>query len=1034
VKRFIGRILDQRYRIDQFIGEGARGAVFQGYDLDTQREVAIKILNPNFAGQPELEPAIAVWRQTAPQLNHPNIAKTLHIKIGNPSYIVAELLVVANLRQQLAAPNLVERLQVLQQACLILDYIHQQHIFHRELKPENIFVGPLSKGADFSKPILSDVGLPSFADLGYERMLNVEGSIKTEALRRTLTYLSPEQARGQAADARSDIYALGVMLYEMATEEAPFEVNTVSQARRKHSDALPQPPRSRRPDLPEALEQIILKALAKNPDDRYQSAAELAEVLAKVISHIRSTATESNGNVAPPPKPVLAVKPSLHPAEPKAKVSTEPAEAKPEPIKIDYNVAGYLFVTPGESTPFAFVITNQTDSIKDFDLSIEGIPTAWVTNLPSRLELNPYQAREIRLNVEPPLSSASRAGQHTLIIQVRSSQLPGIKGTMAKPIVLSRFIQFSCELLSEKKRLDAGSVGRVGIHNQGNSAETFLVRWNEESGKLKFKPAREKVHISAGKKVAIPFVAVPDQALTIGAMPLIQNLERHAFTVSVSLDDENKVCEGEITTHGLIPTRFGFYFVTALLLLTLACALLQWVFVPPEIENVVLNPLQPNCHQPFAISWLINQNAWGVKVDVLANSMRIAAGLGPREQYYFPEGVPQPYTLSVEAYNWFGRDTQSVRVCGLNDATLTVSPLQVTDGASAIAPPDAPIMIPEGAPILVQWSTLNAKTVMVEPFGILQPEEFSGSRIDAPRRDTTYRLTATNGTDPPVVIERVVKVIAGSAPQVEFKVEPSVITLGQDKLITITWQLTNTTSAAIQPDIGTIFPCDPALNLPCNQRVIAAPTRDTIYTLVAQNTARVITSTAKVTTVRAEKPEIIDFTAAPPVVVSGVNQSVKLIWSTKGAAIVRIEPDIGVMPPSGSIEIPAPVADATYTLSAENSDMPADVRSVTIKVQAAPTPVVNSFTVVGDTLILIDQDNRDEELEIVLSWDVSNVTANDQVTITRNFDGKKIQGISGTVTDRVPAVSRTVVYTLFARNNYNLSATASVEVTIQKRQ
>lgn len=150
--------------------------------------------------------------------------------------------------------------------------------------------------------------------------------------------------------------------------------------------------------------------------------------------------------------------------------------------------------------------------------------------------------------------------------------------------------------------------------------------------------------------------------------------------------------------------------------------------------------------------------------------------------------------------------------------------------------------------------------------------------------------------------------------------------------------------------------------------------------------------------------------------------------------MVRIDPDVGVFPPSGQWELPAPIADTTYTLIAENEEMRSDAAAVTIKVQNPAPPVINSFTVLGESQIIIDEDDREAEVEIVLSWDVDNVTENDQVTITRGYDGKVVANwVSGSTVDRVPAISRSIDYFLFARNNFNQTVSASVKVTIRER-
>lgn len=1039
---FTGRILDQRYRIDNLLGEGGRGASYQAYDLQRQCNVAVKILDRTYISPLELQEKFTAWREPAVLLDHPDIIRPLEINVtrtGLPIYIVSEFVPGGDLGKSQAKLDLVEVIQIVRQVCPILDYAHQRHVFHKALKPENILLDGFINGSCFRRPLVSDLGLPPVTDLGLKKLLALEVKFSPTTLKRTLMYLSPEQARDEPVDARTDIYVLGVLLYELSLGQVPFKVDTVMQAVRHHAQVPPPPPRDLWPGIPEQLEGIILKALAKDPDERYQNGAELAEALAGITEETRLIRPKQP-DVPPPPQKAAYLPPSIEKPRPVPastpppernrardgqspsvdKITPRPESNRPrqESIKVDYNIAGHLSVTPGESTSFAFVITNQMDTPQEIQLSVDGIPAAWIPDLPSRLKLTPHQSYEVRVAISPPRSSRSQEGRYDLSIQLYCPELSGLSSMIIKPITLTRFAQFSTKLLPVKKRLEAGKTGRVVIHNQGNAHENFLVRWQDETGRLKFKPSRERVRIPAGKEVAIPFQAVPDRVLTIGAMPLIQNLERHPFSISVSLDDEHKTCEGEILTRGLVPTRFGAYFVILILLVALVSVLGVFLARPPRIENMVFNPLQPNCNQPFTASWLIKDGAWGVKVDLLADSMRIAAGLDPRGQYFFTEGVPRPYLLTVEAKNLFGSDSKSVRVCSI-DANLTVSPTVVR----------------EGEPVVVQWNAVNAEAVRLEPFGYLNKEEFTGSKVDFPHQRTTYRLTATDGLGSPIVAEQTVEVSPGSNPQVQLKVEPAVVTLDYDKLITLTWELENADTASIEPGVGAVIPCDTASDQSCNQRVLPAPTHDTVYTLVAQNVARTITSTAKVTVVKIETPKIINFSAEPPVITIGVNPSVTLSWQTSGANSIRIDPDIGEVPPSGEKQIPAPGADTTYTLTAQNGQIAPDVEAVTIKVQAASPPVINSFTVVGENQILIDEDNRDQEIEIKLSWDVANVTDNDQVFITRSFDAKTIASrVSGSTIDRIPAISREVIYTLFAQKSDGQTATGSVKVIIQQRE
>jgi serine/threonine protein kinase len=308
---FLGKTLGN-YRIDRLLGEGGMGAVYQAYDLALEREVAIKLIHPHFARKPEFRERFLQEARLMARLNHPGIVQVYILgKENDLFYLPMEFINGGNLRQLLDGLiqqrkwiPLNEAVLMMRQLCRTVQYAHQHGVLHRDLKPANLMI----------KPEPSD-GLPFrivITDLGLAKLLQGLGMTQEGTYLGTPAYMSPEQASGQNTDPRSDVYSLGILLYELAVGRLPFPIRTITEAVRYHTREMPPSPCSVRPELPGSLEQVIMNALEKDPNRRYPSAVAMADILAEtliatanvaeiVTQHDSSLVTEYDRSVLGPP-------------------------------------------------------------------------------------------------------------------------------------------------------------------------------------------------------------------------------------------------------------------------------------------------------------------------------------------------------------------------------------------------------------------------------------------------------------------------------------------------------------------------------------------------------------------------------------------------------------------------------------------------------------------------------------------------------------------------------------------------------------
>jgi serine/threonine-protein kinase len=262
----IGQRLANRYEIQAVIGYGGMGVVYRGYDALLRRTVAVKVLPPQLTIDPVFVQRFQHEAITAANLRHPHIVTIYDVGAQDGVYyIVMEYLEGMTLDQWLIQHGALSPQQasaIVAQVADALDHAHAEGIVHRDIKPSNIMV--------------DSRGHATLMDFGLVRAGEGTGLTRSSLVVGTPEYMAPEQALGQAVDGRTDIYALGAVIYKLLTGAAPFVRSTPLAIAHAHAYEPPAPLRELRPDLPKAVEAVVLKALAKKPADRYQRASALA--------------------------------------------------------------------------------------------------------------------------------------------------------------------------------------------------------------------------------------------------------------------------------------------------------------------------------------------------------------------------------------------------------------------------------------------------------------------------------------------------------------------------------------------------------------------------------------------------------------------------------------------------------------------------------------------------------------------------------------------------------------------------------------
>ena len=534
--------LASRYRLDDVLDRSGLGAVFKAYDKKLGIDVAIKVIDLKRVDEPALEERVQQEVRTAIKLDHPNIVKIYDYgQVGSMLYIIMEYIPGYDLEQ--ARPSfkhvpLNQLLQLCRHLCLTVDYLHQHGVLHPGTKPKNIMLKP-------DKTNEGQMWHPVLINLGFLRP-NQE-VIKTGhiSVRRLIYLVSPELLLGHRTDLRSDVYSLGILLYDILVGQPPFWPSNLEEAIHLHVETPPPAPRSLKPDLPESVEKVLLRALAKDPAERYLSLKGLAQDLSECLDAL--TLPDKQAQPAPPALPMADLNISL--------------DTRPQTV------------VPGEAVAYRMLLHNNGVQDDYRQVRVDGIPAEWVTVSPATTVLSPQEREEVEIEIRPPLSPQSRAGRRSLTFQVVNQHDPGQIEEIKTVLTIAPFYQFESNLWPQE--LSGEQIAQVTIENQGNTAASYTIQPKDDN-RLKFQPTRQQLKLDVGDK------GTADIKVAFHRRYLVGDVQTHTFSVVVTDTNQQSVTHsGQITDGGRFPVRWAL--VSLLALMLCACAALVLYLQAPAL-------------------------------------------------------------------------------------------------------------------------------------------------------------------------------------------------------------------------------------------------------------------------------------------------------------------------------------------------------------------------------------------------------------------------------------------------------------------
>ena len=509
----IGQVIGH-YRLDEVIGQGGMGSVYVAYDQHLQRNVALKLLHPHLANEPNFRNLFIQEAKTAASLRHDHIVQIFHSSSHDDEhlFIAMEWIEGGSLRQYLQTQETIdypEIVELIRQATNALHYAHSQGVIHRDIKPENLLLdmGEFDNGVVENRRIkLTDFGLAKLEAVAHSIVEGPKGSIP---------YMSPEACDGLPVDGRADIYSLGIVLYECLAGKRPFNPQTLPEARQMHlNHPVPKLPAK----VPSSLKALVYRCLKKAPDDRFASAYDLSVALRDVLKFDYEDTVETELEFDQPASQI----------EVDEKIATTPMEAvegtPQEDVAFEMEMMGEfariipnpdtIAVQAGSSASTEITVTNLSQQVEHFALTIDGLPDEWFTiQAPDYVALDATTANVIRLmpkgldpssakimvQFHPPRASHSTAEQHDFSVNVARQSQPDDVISSACTLAIAPYYQFTAEL-TPTQLIDGRKDTQLLIQNRGNTPTAFEISVKDNADVLDFALSTDSViDVGAGE-------------------------------------------------------------------------------------------------------------------------------------------------------------------------------------------------------------------------------------------------------------------------------------------------------------------------------------------------------------------------------------------------------------------------------------------------------------------------------------------------------------------------------------------------------